>query len=72
VHLLEKIRTKCKLLTNKLDTDFEQAFAKKIDVDLIVINELVQKINTIRNMDNLSSDQLISLYNSIQHINKYL
>jgi hypothetical protein len=72
VHLLEKIRAKTKLPTNKLDAHFEKSLATKIEVSPQIVTELVQKINTIRNMQDISEEQLVSLYTQIQFINQYI
>jgi hypothetical protein len=71
-HLLEKIRTHFNIYTNKLDDEFIEILTKKSGAPASDVNELMSKIITIRNMNSISADQLISLYKHIQHFNQHL
>lgn len=72
LHLLEKIRTHFNIFTNKLDEEFIETLTKKSGAPASEVNELMNKIVTIRNMHAISASQLISLYKHIQHFNQYL
>jgi hypothetical protein len=71
-HLLEKIRTHFNIFTNKLDDEFAETLTKKSGAPASEVNELMIKIATIRNLNAISAEQLISLYKHIQHFNQYL
>jgi hypothetical protein len=71
-HLLEKMRTHFNIFTNKLDDEFAETLTKKSGAPASEVNELMIKIATIRNLNAISAEQLISLYKHIQHFNQYL
>jgi hypothetical protein len=70
-HFLEFIRTHFNINTNKLDDYFREQLCKKSGANRLVINELVDTINIIKNMQEISAPQLVNLYTLIQQFKKH-